>query len=418
MSHGAPWAHIAAGCPPYLRHPHRRHPVVLGLQRLRPARHRQPHRARPCPGRSPPRRRAAGPASPPASPHLRHPHRRHPVVLGLKPPGQLGIGGDTGQDLPRQVTTPARGRLGQRHRRLRPHLRHPHRRHPVVLGRQRLRPARHRQPARTRTCRGRSPPRRRRAGPAPPPARPHLRHPHRRHPVVLGRQPLRPARHRQPQQPGPAPAGHHPGAGRLGQRHRRLQPHLRHPHRRHPVVLGLEPLRPARHRQPHRPGPAPAGHHPGTRRLGQRHRRRRAHLRHPHRRHPVVLGRQRSASSASAAHRPDLPRQVTTPAPGGWASSPPATTTPAPPAPAAPCGAGARTSSASSASAMTPTSTCRSRSPAPSRRGHRHHPPAPPPTPPAGHAGCTRQRAGHHSCGGQRERPGGPAADRHPTVNV
>ena len=91
---------------------------------------------------------------------------------------------------------------------------------------------------------------------------------------------------------------------------------------RHPVVLGLGQLRPARHRQPERPGPAAAGHHPGHGRLGQRHRRRRPHLRHPHRRHPVVLGRQRQrpARHSVTTRGQDLPQAVTGPAAGGWAS--------------------------------------------------------------------------------------------------
>ena len=39
-----------------------------------------------------------------------------------------------------------------------------------------------------------------------------------------------------------------PATGRLGQRHGRLRPHLRYPHRRHPVVLGRQRQRPARPR--------------------------------------------------------------------------------------------------------------------------------------------------------------------------
>ena len=77
-----------------------------------------------------------------------------------------------------------------------------------------------------------------------------LRHPHRRHLVVLGRQRKRPGRHRRPQlhRPGPPAADHHPSTGRLGQHHLPRCPHLRHPHRRHPVVLGLQQQRRTRHR--------------------------------------------------------------------------------------------------------------------------------------------------------------------------
>ena len=66
--------------------------------------------------------------------------------------GQLGIGNFTNQDLPRQVTTPVPGGWASVSRRG-TYVRHPHRRHPVVLGLRRLRPARsHRR--RRRRCRG------------------------------------------------------------------------------------------------------------------------------------------------------------------------------------------------------------------------------------------------------------------------
>ena len=131
---------------------------------------------------------------------------------GYNGAGELGIGNLISQGRPRQVSQPGPRRLGHRH---------------------------HRQP--------------------------HVCHPHRCHLVVLGPQRLRPARDRRPYQRGPAAAGHHPGSGRLGQRLRRRLPHLRHPHQRHPVVLGLERHRPARHRRQPRHGTASAGHHPGRR---------------------------------------------------------------------------------------------------------------------------------------------------------
>ena len=202
--HAGGWASVTAGDVPHLRHPHRWHPVVLGLQLRRRARHRHHDRA--------------GPA--PAGHH------------------------------------PGRGRLGQRHRRLQPHLRHPHRRHPVVLGLQRRRPARHRQPHRPGPAAAGHHPGAGRAGPASPPAICTPAPPAPAAPCGAGAttnmassvSATTPAR----TCPGRSPSRR----GRLDQRQRRRVPHLRHPHRRHPVVLGRQQLRPARHRQPRRPGPA------------------------------------------------------------------------------------------------------------------------------------------------------------------
>ena len=83
--------------------------------------------------------------------------------------------------------------------------------------------------------------------------RPHLRDPQRRHPLVLGEEHRRRARRRHHHQP------HHPRPGRhrdLEDRRRRQLPHLRDPDQRHPLVLGRQRHRRARRRHHHRPRPA------------------------------------------------------------------------------------------------------------------------------------------------------------------
>ena len=151
----------------------------------------------------------------------------------------------------------------------------------------------------------------------------HLRDPHRPHPVVLGIEQLRPARARRHHRPAHPHPGRH--RHRLGARQRRRLPHLRDPHRPHPVVLGIQRLRPARARRHHRP----AHPHPGRHRhqLGTRQRRRLPHLRDPHRPHPVVLGRQRlRPARARRHHRPDSPPPRSAPTPTGHTSAPAGTT--------------------------------------------------------------------------------------------
>ena len=295
------------GRAPYVRHPRRRHAVVLGRQRQRPARYRRADRAGFCRGRSPPRPRAGGPASLPAA---TTPARRAPTA-------PCGAGATTttassvsatgpSQDLPRQVTTPATGgwasvTAGDSHTCAT--------RTDGTLwcwgdnGYGQLGSA-----TTTRTGRGRSPPRPRAGGPASPPATTSPAPPAPAAPCGAGATtttassasattPTRtgpgrsPPRHAggwasvppattTPAPPAPAaPCGAGattatassasaatssqdrpqqvttPARGRLGQRHCRLRPHLRHPHQRHPVVLGPQPQRPARSRQRgHRPG--------------------------------------------------------------------------------------------------------------------------------------------------------------------
>ena len=183
--------------------------------------------------------------------------------------GQLGTGNHTDQDRPQQITTPAVGRMGQHHRRRQLHLRHPGQRHPVVLGPQRQRRARHRQPHQPGPCPSRSPTPAPGDGPASTPAATQLRHPDREHPVVLGRQRPRPARHRQPHPPEPAAAGHHPGSRQGG------------------------------------PASPPGDHTCATRTDGTR-----------------GAGAPTTRRPARRRHDSDQyrPRQVSTPAPGGWAS--------------------------------------------------------------------------------------------------
>ena len=78
----------------------------------------------------------------------------------------------------------------------------------------------------------------------------HVRGQDRSHPVVLGTQRLRPARRRHhDQQPGPGPGQR--ARHRLGHRHRRPGLHVRGKDRRHRVVLGSQQLRPARGRHYH-----------------------------------------------------------------------------------------------------------------------------------------------------------------------
>ncbi|HSZ30297.1 MAG TPA: hypothetical protein VK784_11175, partial [Pseudonocardiaceae bacterium] len=61
-------------------------------------------------------------------------------------------------------------------------------------------------------------------------------------------------------QPGPATTRHRARHKWLDPRHLRRRPHLRHSHRAHPLVLGRERKWPARHRRQQRPEPATAGH--------------------------------------------------------------------------------------------------------------------------------------------------------------
>ena len=190
---------------------------------------------------------------------------------GYNGAGELGIGNLISQGRPRQVTTPAPG--GWATVTTGSHTCATRAEPPCGAGASTTTASSASATTPARTGRGRSPARPRAAGPVSPPALPHLRHPHQRHPVVLGVGLLRPARHRQPQRRVPPAADHHPSPRRLGQCHRRRLPHLRHPHQRHPVVLGLERHRPARHRRQPQHGTASAGHHPGRRRLGQHHRR-------------------------------------------------------------------------------------------------------------------------------------------------
>ncbi len=310
----AGWASVDRRRRPCLRHPQRRHPVVLGLQRTtassasattvsvgpaaaghHPGEHRLGQRdrraattpapsaatapcgagattatassasatppARICRSRSPPRRAPAGPASPPAATTPAPPAATAPCGAGATTAtGELGIGNTTNQDLPQQVTTPAAGGWAS-----------------VTAGGQL-----------------------------------HLRHPQRRHPVVLGQQPRRPARHRQPHQPGPA--------------------------------RSRSPPRPA----PAGPAPPPAASTPA-----------------PPARTPCGAGASTTAASSASAAPPARTCRSGSPCPPqrAGASSPSATTTPAPRTPATPCGAGETTTRASSASAAPPTRTCLSRSP-------------------------------------------------------
>ena len=78
------WAAVGRRRDHTLRVADRRHPVGLGLQRLRAARRRHHHRTAPRPSRSappPPGRRRRR-----RQPHARRPHRRHPVGLGRQRP--------------------------------------------------------------------------------------------------------------------------------------------------------------------------------------------------------------------------------------------------------------------------------------------------------------------------------------------
>ena len=165
--------------------------------------------------------------------------------------GDLGIGNGYRPGRAAAGHHPGRERLGQRHHRRVPHLRHPHRRHPVVLGRQLVRPARPGQPRPARTCRSRSPPRRRRAGSASTAGATTPARPAPMAPCGAGasnRQ--RPAR---PRATRPSRTCRSRSAPRRAAGWASVTGGYRHTcatrTRRHPVVLGLQQLRPARHRQ-------------------------------------------------------------------------------------------------------------------------------------------------------------------------
>ena len=242
--------------------------------------------------------------------------------------GDLGIGNNYPQNLPRQVTTPAVG--GWTSVTAAPSTPAPSApAAPCGAGASTAPASSGSAATTTRTCPQQVTTPAPAAGPASPAARPHLRHPHRRHPVVLGLQRQRPARHRQPAPARTCPGRSPPRRRRLDQRHRRLRRTPAPSAPAAPCGAGATTLRRARHRQLHRAEPTAASHHPQSARVGQRlHQRRRATL--------------------------------------------------APPAPASPCGAGAVNSPASSASAATLTRTGRGRSPAARSRQHSHHPLAPP----------------------------------------
>ncbi len=169
-------------------------------------------------------------------------------------------------------------------------------------------------------------------------------------------------------------AGQHPGSGWLGQRHRR---------RNHTCATRTDATLWCWGENDHgqlgigshaAPGPAAAGHHPGPGRLGQRHRRQQRTPALPAPAAPCGAGATTTrASSASATTPARTGRSRSPPRPrAAGPASPPASTTPAPPAPAPPCGAGATTTTASSASAATPARTCRGRSPAAAAAGQRN----------------------------------------------
>ena len=100
----------------------------------------------------------------------------------------------------------------------------------------------------------------------------------------------------EPEQPHPGRQPHRLG----GPQCRGWLPHLRHPHRPHPVVLGIQRLGPARARRHHESDDAHAGRH--RERLAPPQRRPQADLRNPSGPHPVVLGAQQHWTGRSRRH--------------------------------------------------------------------------------------------------------------------
>ena len=168
---------------------------------------------------------------------------------------------------------------------------------------------------------------------------------------------------------------------------RRAETHLRRPHRRHRVVLGRQRQRPTR-RQHHRrlhhtpsrsSGPRGVGTLRGVTEVT-------AGDRTPARSAPTApcgagvdngkgqLGNPIGAPIASPPSRSPAPAAPAPSAPSP--ASPPAPNTPARSAPTAPCGAGATTAKANSATTPPPNASHPSRSSAPRRRHplRRHHP--------------------------------------------
>ncbi|MBK6856376.1 MAG: hypothetical protein IPG97_07485 [Microthrixaceae bacterium] len=124
---------------PHLRHPQRQHHRLLGVQRLRTTRQRNQRRLHHSGTRH--RDQQRHPRHRRVLPHLRHPQRQHHRMLG---PKQLRAARQRGKHQLQYPCPSGRDqqRLHQHLQRPRAHLRHPHRRHHRLLGRQRVRPAR------------------------------------------------------------------------------------------------------------------------------------------------------------------------------------------------------------------------------------------------------------------------------------